>query len=128
MKEDLKKQLQQRLDKESYEVLVNKGTERPHSGEYNMHFEDGTYLCKGCGAALFTSDSKFDAHCGWPSFDKALANDTVKEVFDDSLGMRRTEVVCANCEGHLGHVFNDGPSDSGLRYCINSVSLDFKNS
>jgi len=126
MKDELKKQLQQRLDPQSYEVLVNKGTERPHSGEYNLHFDAGTYHCKGCGAALFTSDSKFDAHCGWPSFDRALANDTVKEVFDDSHGMRRTEVICANCKGHLGHVFNDGPTDTGLRYCINSVSLDFK--
>ncbi len=128
MRDDLKKQLEKCLDQESYQVLVNKGTELPHSGEYNIHFENGTYHCKGCGSALFTSDSKFDAHCGWPSFDRALANDTVKEVFDDSHGMRRTEVVCAGCGGHLGHVFNDGPTDTGLRYCINSVSLDFKNS
>lgn len=128
MKEETKKQLQQRLDKESYEVIVNKGTEPPHSGEYNVHFEDGTYHCKSCDAALFTADAKFDAHCGWPSFDKALSNDTVKEVFDDSLGMRRTEVVCAQCGGHLGHVFNDGPSDTGLRYCVNSASLKFEDS
>lgn len=127
MKQEHKDKLKNKLDKDSYNVIVNKGTERPHTGKYNLHFEDGTYLCKSCGAALFTSDSKFDAHCGWPSFDRALAKDTVKEVFDDSHGMRRTEVVCAQCEGHLGHVFNDGPTDTGLRYCINSVSLDFCN-
>ena len=126
MKQEHKNKLKQKLDKTSYEVIVNKATERPHSGQYNLHFEDGSYHCKSCGAALFTSDSKFDAHCGWPSFDRAIAGDTVKEVFDDSHGMRRTEVVCAQCEGHLGHVFNDGPTETGQRYCINSVSLDFE--
>lgn len=126
MKQEHKNKLKERLDEVSYQVIVNKGTERPHSGEYNLHYDAGTYHCKSCGAALFTSDSKFDAHCGWPSFDRALAEDTIKEVFDDSHGMRRTEVVCAQCEGHLGHVFNDGPTETGQRFCINSVSLDFE--
>lgn len=116
----------EQLTSAQYQVLRQKGTERPHTGEYDLHFEDGIYTCAGCGAELFSSDSKFDAHCGWPSFDKALNNNTVKEVLDKSHGMIRTEIVCANCGGHLGHVFNDGPTETGMRYCINSVSLDFE--
>ncbi len=125
MKEDLKAELKDKLDPVSYEVIVNKATERPHTGEYNLNYQDGQYTCKACGEVLFDSSSKFDAGCGWPSFDQEIEAGKIKEVFDESHGMRRTEIVCANCEGHLGHVFNDGPTETGLRYCVNSVSLDF---
>ena len=91
-----------------------------------MHSEDGIYTCKGCGNVLFDSDTKFDSHCGWPSFYDVKDNSAVKEVKDTSHGMVRTEVVCAKCGGHLGHIFDDGPNPTGLRYCINSVSIDFK--
>ena len=128
MKEELKQQLKEKLDPVSYEVIVNKATERPHTGEYNLNFKDGKYTCKACGEELFDSTAKFDAGCGWPSFDQEIADGKIKEVFDESHGMRRTEIVCANCEGHLGHVFNDGPTETGLRYCVNSVSLDFEES
>ncbi len=114
------------LSPDEYYVLREKGTERPFTGEYNMHFEEGTYVCKGCGVPLFDSDSKFDSHCGWPSFDEGIAKGNIKEKIDKSHGMTRTEIVCANCGGHLGHVFNDGPTDTGLRYCVNSVSIDFE--
>ena len=126
MKEELKQQLKEKLDPVSYDVIVNKATERPHTGDYNLNFKDGTYSCKACGEALFDSGSKFDAGCGWPSFAEEIAAGKVKEVIDESHGMRRVEVVCANCEGHLGHVFNDGPTDTGLRYCVNSVSVNFE--
>ncbi len=125
MKEDLKKQLKDKLDPISYEVIVNKATERPHTGEHNMNFKDGTYTCKACGDVLFDSSSKFDAGCGWPSFDREIEVGKIKEVFDDSHGMHRVEVVCTQCEGHLGHVFNDGPTETGLRYCVNSASINF---
>lgn len=115
----------QELTAEEFWVLREKGTERPHTGEYNLHFEDGTYQCAGCGQKLFESDSKFNSHCGWPSFDKAIEG-TVDYVLDKSHGMVRTEIVCSNCGGHLGHVFNDGPTDTGKRYCVNSVSIDFE--
>ena len=108
-----------------YEVLRKKGTERPHTGEYNLHFEEGSYTCAGCGTTLFTSNQKFFSDCGWPSFDNAIEG-TVKYVEDKSLGMTRTEIVCASCGGHLGHVFKDGPTATGLRYCVNSASLDFE--
>ncbi len=113
------------LTKEQYRVLREKGTESPHTGEYNLHFEDGIYTCAACNTPLFKSDSKFDAHCGWPSFDKPISADRIIEHRDTSHGMIRTEIICATCGGHLGHVFNDGPTETGLRYCINSVSLDF---
>lgn len=116
----------EKLTEEEYRVLREKGTERAWTGEYNMHFEEGVYKCAGCGETLFTSDTKFDSHCGWPSFYDVSDNEKVKEVEDRSHGMVRTEVVCANCGGHLGHVFEDGPNPTGLRYCINSVSLDFE--
>lgn len=113
------------LSEEEYRVMREKGTERPFTGEYNIHNDNGLYKCKGCNEPLFSSTSKFDAGCGWPSFDEEIEKGKIKEVLDKTHGMIRTEIVCAKCNSHLGHVFNDGPSESGLRYCVNSVSLDF---
>ena len=113
------------LSDEQYRILRKKGTEMPHSGKYNFHFEAGTYKCAGCNEALFESSSKFDSSCGWPSFDEAIKG-KVENILDKSHGMTRTEVVCANCGGHLGHVFNDGPTKTGTRFCVNSVSVDFE--
>lgn len=114
------------LSPEQYYILREKGTERPGSGEYNHHNARGTYACAGCGTELFTSDQKFDSHCGWPSFDNNIAGgDRVKQIPDYSHGMIRTEIVCANCGGHLGHIFDDGPTATGQRYCVNSLSLKF---
>ncbi|MHC5202530.1 peptide-methionine (R)-S-oxide reductase MsrB [Myroides sp. LJL119] len=117
-------QWQNSLTPEQYHILRNKGTERPFSGQYNDFYETGTYHCAGCGAKLFESANKFDAHCGWPSFDQAIKG-TVQYIEDTSHGMLRTEVVCNNCHGHLGHVFPDGPQTTGQRYCMNSVALKF---
>lgn len=115
------------LNDEQYHVLREKGTERPGTGEYNQHSEKGVYTCAGCGTELFTSDQKFDSHCGWPSFDNNIAGgDRVKQIKDFSHGMIRTEIVCAKCDGHLGHIFDDGPTSTGQRYCVNSLSLNFK--
>jgi peptide-methionine (R)-S-oxide reductase len=115
------------LSPEQYNILRNKGTERPGTGEYNNHSQKGVYTCAGCGTELFTSDQKFDSHCGWPSFDNNIAGgDRVKQVKDFSHGMIRTEIVCAKCGGHLGHIFDDGPTATGQRYCVNSLSLGFK--
>lgn len=114
------------LTPEQYRVLREKGTERAYTGEYWNHFEEGVYKCAGCGAELFSSDTKFDSHCGWPSYFTPLAGDRVIFKEDRSYGMIRTEVLCAKCGGHLGHVFDDGPEPTGLRYCINSVSLIFE--
>lgn len=119
------KEWQKQLSSEEYYVLRQKGTERPFTGEYNMHFEEGTYNCRGCNAPLFTSDSKFDGHCGWPSFDAGIESGAIIEKLDKSHGMIRTEILCAKCGGHLGHVFNDGPTATGLRYCVNSLSISF---
>jgi len=113
-----------KLTPEAYKILREKGTERPFTGEYNMHFENGTYICRGCGEPLFESDTKFDSGCGWPSFDKAIEG-KVRYEPDRSLGMTRIEILCNNCDGHLGHVFDDGPTETGQRYCVNSLSLEF---
>ncbi|AOW10202.1 peptide-methionine (R)-S-oxide reductase MsrB [Flavobacterium gilvum] len=119
------KEWEEELGAERYRILRQKGTEYPHTGKYNLHFENGVYCCGGCGTSLFESDSKFDAHCGWPSFDKSIPG-KVEYIVDNSHGMQRTEIVCANCGGHLGHVFEDGPTKTGQRYCVNSLSVDFK--
>jgi peptide-methionine (R)-S-oxide reductase len=113
------------LGAERYYILRQKGTERPHTGEFNMHFEKGIYKCAGCDTKLFESDSKFNTNCGWPSFDEAIEG-TIEYLKDTSHGMIRTEIVCANCGGHLGHVFDDGPTATGQRYCVNSLSIDFE--
>jgi len=116
-----------KLTDEQYRVLVEKGTERPFTGDYLDNKERGKYHCAACGNPLFDSKTKFDSGSGWPSFYDVVDKGNVELVKDTSLGMIRTEVVCANCGGHLGHVFDDGPNDkTGQRYCINSVSLDFK--
>jgi len=114
------------LDEQSYRVLREKATEQPFTGEYNDEKRKGTYRCKGCGATLFSSDTKFDSGCGWPSFYEPADATNVREEDDHSHGMRRTEVLCEACGGHLGHVFPDGPRPTGLRYCINSVALELK--
>ncbi len=118
-------QWKNQLTSDQFYILRQAGTERPGTGEYNLHFEDGVYHCAACDAAIFDSDSKFESHCGWPSFDKAIGDSTIIERVDNTVGMSRTEILCASCGGHLGHVFNDGPTETGMRYCINSGSLDF---
>ena len=115
----------EKLTPEEYHILREKGTERPFTGEYDKFYKDGTYKCAGCGIELFSSSSKYDSGCGWPAFYEALP-EKIEESEDNSFGMKRIEITCENCGGHLGHVFNDGPQPSGLRYCVNSISLDFK--
>jgi peptide-methionine (R)-S-oxide reductase len=115
------------LPSDLYHVAREKGTERPFSGKYAQTTQPGHYSCACCGAELFASDSKFDAGCGWPSFTQPADAAAVEEHRDTAHGMDRTEVTCAKCDAHLGHVFPDGPNPTGLRYCINSVSLDLKN-
>ena len=114
----------EKLSEESYRILREKGTEPPFSGEYNLHFEKGSYQCKACNNPLFLSEQKFDSGCGWPSFDDAIKG-SIKTILDKSHGMIRTEIVCNDCGGHLGHIFNDGPTKTGQRYCVNSLSVDF---
>ena len=120
------KEWREKLTKEQYQVLRQKGTERPFTGKYWDKYEKGTYYCAGCGAPLFESETKFKSGCGWPSFSAPIDEDKIERKADNSLGMRRTEVLCKKCGGHLGHQFPDGPKPTGQRYCINSISLDFK--
>ena len=111
------------LGPERYRILREKGTERPFTGTYNLTADKGTYLCGGCNTPLFESNSKFDSGCGWPSFDESI-DGAVEYIKDATLGMMRTEILCATCGSHLGHVFNDGPTKTGQRYCVNSLSVD----
>ena len=112
------------LSDEEFRVLRKKGTELPFTGKYNNHFDKGIYRCRACESPLYDSESKFKSGCGWPSYDKALPG-ALEFIKDNSHGMIRTEIVCAKCGGHQGHVFNDGPSSTGERYCVNSVSIRF---
>jgi len=122
----MKDEWKSKLTPEQYHILVEKGTEAPFSGELLNNKKDGMYACAACGTELFSSDTKYESGSGWPSFWSAVDDSKVKLVPDDSHGMHRTEVQCANCGGHLGHLFEDGPNPTGQRYCINSCALDFK--
>lgn len=115
----------EQLTPAQYYVLRQKGTEKPFTGSLLMNKEKGVYKCAACGNELFTDDMKFDSHCGWPSFDKEIAGGKIVKHEDDSFGMHRTEILCAKCGSHLGHIFDDGPTETGMRYCVNSVSLEF---
>jgi len=113
------------LSPAQYHVLREKGTERPFTGEYENNYAPGDYVCAGCGQLLFHSTTKFNAGCGWPSFYREAAKGNIKETPDYSFGRVRTEITCSKCDGHLGHVFEDGPEETGLRYCVNSLSIKF---
>ena len=119
-------QWRKKLSAEQYQVLREAGTERAFTGKYDKHYDEGEYVCAGCGAVLFESDAKYNSGCGWPAFTQPAEDDKVEQRRDSSLGMSRTEVLCARCGGHLGHVFPDGPPEAGgMRYCINSAALEF---
>ena len=113
-----------KLTKEEENIILHKGTEAPFSGKYYDNVAKGTYLCKQCGSELFNSEDKFDSGCGWPSFD-AAQHGAINEKEDLSHGRKRTEILCSKCDGHLGHVFSDGITETGLRYCVNGLSIDF---
>jgi len=116
----------EKLSELEYHVLRNKGTEAPFRGTYTDFIGEGFYYCKGCDVQLFSSEQKFQSACGWPSFDNELESANIEQIQDNSMGMRRTEIVCGNCGSHLGHIFDDGPTATGQRYCVNSISLVHK--
>lgn len=125
-KKTTEQEWKEKLSEKEYHILREKGTEPPHSGKYNTHFEDGKYYCKGCGELLFDSESKFESNCGWPSFDSSVEG-AIEYKKDTTFGMQRIEILCSNCGGHIGHIFDDGPTETGKRYCVNSLSINFEN-
>ncbi len=119
-------ELKKKLTPEQWRILFKRETELPFSGKLLLNKEKGVYCCAACGTELFSSDTKYDSGCGWPSFFSPLVRSRIQEIPDFSAGLKRTEIRCANCGGHLGHVFDDGPVPTGMRYCVNSLSLDFR--